>query len=848
MPGRLRSSSCQRSQPLGGHWELASCEPGAVADLTALEGAALSWVRCSGPMTAAAALREAGVWHVDGVARRFDAEDWWYRVRFSVDAVEHAVEQWLCFDGLATIADVWLNGEPLLSVNGMFTAHERRVDAQLRAENVLVMRFHALDAALTMKRPRPRWRVPMLEAQQLRWFRTTLLGRTPGWSPPAAAVGPWRDIRLEVRTAVAVEQLVLRADGDGTLDVGIALRAIADTEIHAATVAVTRGAARHEFPVALAANGVLHSHRVVVPHVAQWWPHTHGDPALYHVALTLATSRGPCTLDLGHVGFRTIDVRRDDGDFAVVVNGVPVFCRGACWTPLDVVSLGADEGQLPVAFDQLVDAGLNMVRVGGMMVYESDAFLDACDARGVLLWQDLMFANMDYPEEDPAFLHTVHTEVRQQLTRLSGRPSVAVVCGNSEGAQQAAMWGAGRERWSPALFHQEMPALVAQLLPEVVYWPSSTHGGDFPHQGDVGTTSYFGVGAYRRPLEDARRAEVRFATECLAFANIPGAAGLAAMCADEGASGVPVRSARWRERSPRDRGATWDFDDVRDHYVALLSGADPAALCAADEAHYLELSRELPGEVMARTMGEWRRARSVTRGALIWFLRDLWPGAGWGIIDATGQPKAAWYHLRRACAPVAVHISDEGGNGLALHVANDGACALTAQLDMTLWRDGEVAVGRGAREVTVPAHGSLELNAAALLDAFYDLSYAYRFGPPPLDLVSVRLVAANGAVLASAVQCVGPIPTTREADLGLTAHAHRDAAGVWWLTVRTRRAALGVYFAMPGFRGSDEHFHLAPGDVRTLHLIPRDMAHAALSVSGTVHAVNAATATSVVTS
>jgi beta-mannosidase len=817
---------------------MASCAPGAVEDVAGLDAANLTWTGCSGPMTAAAALREAGTWSLDGVARRFDAEDWWVRTRFAYEPSTGEGESWLCFDGLATIADVWLNGAPLLSVEGMFTAHACPVNAQLRAENELVMRFHALDAALAVKRPRPRWRVPMLDAQQYRWFRTTLLGRTPGWSPPVAAVGPWRGIRLEQRQQFDVEQVALRAYGTGALDVAVSLRALDATAVTTATLVVRRAAYRYQEPIVVSVDGAMRWQRVMLPDVVLWWPHTHGEPALYDVSVELLTDRSDAiTLDLGRVGFRTIEVRRGAGDFEVVVNGVSIFCRGACWTPLDVVSLDASDRQLDEAFEQLVDAGLNMVRVGGTMIYESDAFLDRCDARGVLLWQDLMFANMDYPEDDAAFVDRVRVEVGQQLQRLAGRPSVAVICGNGEVEQQAAMWGAARERWSPPLFHQLLPALVEAVLPGVAYWPSSAHGGDFPHQGNVGTTSYFGVGAYLRPLEDARRAEIRFATECLAFANIPPASTLAAL-----PGGAPrVRDAVWRARAPRDRGASWDFDDVRDHYFALIYGMAAASLCASDESRYLELSREVPGEVMRRTIGEWRRKGSVTRGALVWFLRDLWPGAGWGIVDASGRPKAAWYHLRRACAPVAVHISDEGGNGLALHVVNDAADTLHATLELAMWRDGEINVGRATQHITVPGRGGIERNAVALLDAFHDLSYAYRFGPPPQDLVSLRLVAPDGSLIASAHHFIGAIPVARDADIGLSARAHRADDGAWLLTVATRRVALHVQSTIPGYRCSDEHFHLVPGEERTLRLMPSGIPvgiPVGMPVEGTVSALN----------
>src|SRR5262245_56402877 len=104
----------------------------------------------------------------------------------------------------------------------MFVAHEIAIEPAASGDNELVIRCRALGAHLAARRPRPRWKVPMLEQQQLRWARTTLLGRTPGWSPPAAAVGPWREVRIERRRGVVIDDVRVRAgvvDGDGALAV-----------------------------------------------------------------------------------------------------------------------------------------------------------------------------------------------------------------------------------------------------------------------------------------------------------------------------------------------------------------------------------------------------------------------------------------------------------------------------------------------------------------------------------------------------------------------------------------------------------------------------------------------------
>jgi beta-mannosidase len=788
-------------------WQACATPPGAIEDPAALARANVSWGDAGAPTTAAAAARRAGA-TLDGPARRYDAEDWWFRARLpriAEDGGSDTDELALVCDGIATVADVWLDGAPLLSSTNMFMRHERVLDGA-PAGGELVIRCRALDTLLGAKRPRPRWRAPMIENQQLRWFRTTLLGRTPGWSPPAAAVGPWRPVRVERRRSLVVENLVLDAGltgRDGHVEIACRLRPLGPRPERVELV-VEREGRTHR--AELAGDGERWTGRLEVPAPALWWPHTHGEPALYAARLVA----GDVTVELGGLGFRSIALEEP---FRLRVNGVNIFCRGACWTPLDPVSLSADRAATAAALTQARDAGMNMLRVGGTMVYESDDFYQLCDELGVMLWQDFMFANMDYPEDDAPFVASVVEEARQQLERLGGRPSLAVLCGNSEGEQQAAMWGAPRERWSPRLFHEVLLDLARAQIPGVPYWPSSAHGGSFPHQADVGTTSYYGVGAYLRPLEDARRAEVRFATECLAFANVPEPRAL------PGGPSVRAHHPAWKARTPRDLGAGWDFDDVRDHYVGRLFGVDPVALRSTDHERYLALGRAVTGEVMERVFGEWRRARSTTGGGLVWFLRDLWPSAGWGVVDAAGAPKAAYFALKRAFAPVALHLSDEGGNGLAVHVANDRPETLAGTLELALFRAGEIPVGRASRPVEVPARAALELPAAACFEGFLDLSYAYRFGPPPHDLVAATLRGPAGDVRARAFHFPLELPTLREPDVGLAAEARPGAAAdEAALVVRARRFAQSIAFDLEGFEPEDAYFHLAPGEERTVRL------------------------------
>jgi beta-mannosidase len=743
-------------------WQIAAAPPGS---------APTHWSATTVPNTAA----NAAPGRED-----YDAEDWWWRCEVQAQAGDYR----LVCDGLATLAEIWWNDALLGTSDNMFVPFECRVTVRGDGTDRLLIKCLSLDAELSKKRPRPRWRVPMLEQQQLRWVRTTLLGRTPGWSPPWAAVGPWRAVRLERLDEIRIADVRIEASLDADHRRG---RVEVSFECAASAPALVFDGSRVECEQR---DGRWHaSVECVNPRL--WWPHTHGTPYLYCLEITAGNSNL-----VRHIGFRRLRIERRDGDFAIEINGRRIFARGVCWTPLNPKSLSATAEAYAQAVSRIVYAGLNMLRIGGTMMYEDPALYDALDAQGVLLWQDLMFANMDYPND---LVPAIEREVHHVVALLAHRPCMAVICGNSEGQQQAAMSGATRDRWTPPLFHEVIPAL---LPAGIEYVPSSTDAGGFPHQPRHGVASYYGVGAYLRPVDDARRSEVRFASECLGFANLT-------------ATQTTVKT-----RTPRDLGAGWDFDDVRDHYVQRLFDVDPTPLRSIEPERYLALGRVTSGEVMAQAFAEWRRARSPTRGALIWFLRDLWPGQGWGLLEAgSGAPKPCYYFVRRACAVRALSVTDEGTNGLAIHVINDTAEPLTGAVELALYRAGDIKVGAASHQVNVAAHSALEIDPAAWLEGWYDLSYAYRFGPPQAPIIHVKLGAHETFWLPS-------LALPREQSVGLSATRSADM-----LTVTTQRFAQYVAIEGPGIEADDNYFHLAPGASRQVRLFA--------GTRGTVTAINA---------
>jgi beta-mannosidase len=474
------------------------------------------------------------------------------------------------------------------------------------------------------------------------------------------------------------------------------------------------------------------------------------------------------------------------------------------------------------------DAGMNMVRVGGTMVYEADDFYALCDELGLLVWQDAMLANFDYPAT-AAFRAALAAELAQFLDRTQANPSLAVFCGGSEVCQQAAMLGLTGDKIDISRYTSDISVMVAEQRPDLVYVPNSPYGGAWPFQTDVGVTHYYGVGAYLRPPDDARRAAVRFASECLALANVPDAATVEAL--DVATTSDP----RWKRAVPRDPGAGWDFDDVRDHYLTTLFGVDPMRMRWADFPRYLELSRAVSCTLADLLFSEWRRVGSPCAGGLVWQLQDLTPGAGWGVIDAQGRPKPVWHALRRAFRPRQVILTDEGLNGLHVHVLNETSARLHAVLRLACLKDGCYPVRQAVRDVDLLPRSAIRFESASLLQGFFDVANAYQFGPRIHDVTVASLHDAEDDTLIAEAFHFPAGPDLLPRDTGLQARIEH-AGDAWSLKLTTRRLVTFLHIDDTSFLPSDNWLHLPPGHERCITLQPRG---SALAVpAGEIHALN----------
>lgn len=751
-----------------------------------------------------------------------DDFDWWQRCAF--DASEHTTIE---FQGLTFPATVFVDGERIADVTSMFLPVRVEVEC---GEHEICVRFGSLNDWLKRRRPRGRWRSSLVASQGLRWARTTLLGRAPVYGDQPAYVGFWRPVIVtstRLRTT-----FILRADTTG------------DIEIEGSTTAPE--ATQVELVLSDPAGDVIARHATVVqagrftataraedPRL--WWPRGYGSQPIYRAAAFIDGQR----VAERPFGFRTVNSTYDPSGFELHVNGVRIFCRGATWTPPNVRTLNVDHDEMRRHVKALADAGANMVRIVGGLVYEQAAFWDCCAELGVMVWQDAMQATFDPP---PDVSDVIARELEHVLDEVSGNPALVVVSGGSETLQQPEMLGVERETITIDVIDSLLPQVTARHSDAQYVRASPSpppNSDDLAIRPDTGIAHWFGVGGYLRPISDVRSASVGFAAECLAFANPPSAE---AVERHFGSASLAGHHPDWKAGVPRDRGSSWDFEDVRDFYAREVFGEDLLPVRRVDPERYLQLGRLAIAEAMGDCFRFWRRSDSGCSGALILAGKDTRPGAGWGLLDIDGDPKAALAVLARIWAPVAVILSDDGLSGVRLDIHNDTPRPVSGRLTLIATNSTGTRAVDSTRDVNVPAHSSLTFTDAELSGRFRDLSHAFRFGGPTADAIEATVRFDDGREPIRDVLVVNPHP--RQAHADLTAIARQRDGDHWDLCISSKVALRYVSVAIPGWTLSDNVFHLAAHLPYTVGLT---RAANGAPIRGTVGAIDLLSTVAVVT-
>lgn len=444
--------------------------------------------------------------------------------------------------------------------------------------------------------------------------------------------------------------------------------------------------------------------RLEVPEVAVWWPRGEGDQPLYDVRVEVGDD-----VWTGRVGFRTVtlDTAADAGGapFLLRVNDRPVIVRGANWIPDHAYLTEMTPERYADRIDDAIDANVNLLRIWGGGIYESDDLYDRCDELGVLVWQDFLFACAAYAEE-PWLADEVEPEVREAVTRLSPHPSLVVWNGNNENLVAYAEWGwrpslVGRT-WGNGYYRSLLPSIVAELDPTRPYTPGSPFSFDeylTPNDARNGSVHIWDV--WNR-LDYRAYADwnPRFVAE-FGFQGPPAWSTLTAVVHDEP---LDPDGHEMLVHQKADQGNQKLADGMRGHLPMPTSIED----WPIEDWHW---AAQLNQAHAIRFGMEWFRSRTPDNtGMIVWQLNDDWPVVSWALVDHAGIRKPVWYAVRQAYQPVLLTVQP-AASGAA------GAAGAAGGLDVVLVNASgasvaeEVTVSRVAFDGTVLESSSFPLTA-----------------------------------------------------------------------------------------------------------------------------------------
>lgn len=791
--------------------------------------------------------------------------DWEYRTSFDVPAATlRAARSDLVFAGLDTFAEVWLNGVRLFEADNAFRTWRVPVEGRLRAEgNILRVVLRSPIAKMLPQVAAMPHKIagnyPSPYGDEPQDAMTGNFVRKPGyhygwdWGPRYVSAGITKPVVLQSWDVVRIDDLQLRQD---RVDAARAeVSAIAALDVVRAKRAELRLwqtapdgkrtlAASRRVDLAAGANRIALPVRVDYPQ--RWFPNGYGAQPLYRYELEVRDGRETLATHAARTGLRSVELRRDPdargSSFHFVVNGIPVFAKGANSIPFDMFQPRVSREQLRRVLESARNANMNMLRSWGGGYYEGEDYYDLADELGLMVWQDFMFGGGMQPAYDEAFRASVVHEARDQVRRLRNRPSVVLWCGNNEEEIAWKYWGHRKtlEQADPAfadrvwkgyvqLFGVDLRKVVEQEGGGIGYW-SSSPGNDLqevantPAAGDMHYWEVWGNPAH--PVSAYLDVTPRFMSE-YGLQAWPVQRTIDAFARrDQQRIDHPVIEAHQKFMAGKGNARLLKY--VRDEF------GEPA-----DFTGFAYLSQAMQAEGIELAALHHRRSRPTTMGSLYWQLNDVWPGASWSGIDWFGRPKALQFHARRFFAPVALAALRDAAGDTKISLLNDRTHAVQGELRIRVMRlDGKLL--RDERKAVEIAPLSA-FEAAGYRDA--DLLG----GADPASTVAVFELHAEGEAPSRGVVYFKPAKEITRHQAGLRAELRRDGDG-YVVEIEAARLARAVWidFGALDAELSDNALTVLPGERVQLRLnstANEDALRAAMNIRSLSDAVRAITTT-----
>lgn len=612
-----------------------------------------------------------------------ELKDWEYRTEFEINEealLEEEIE--LVFEGLDTYATVLLNGKTLRTSDNMFRTWRIPIKKEIEpGKNDLTVVF---ESPVNKE-------LPNLAKLQFRYHAvqdndveaSPLTRKAPyhygwDWGPRFVTSGIWRPARIEAFSKARIDSIFIIQKEISKVSAKLQLETEFTCDKNTkATVRLTNCKSQEilvETPVEILAGDSKFNFDFEIFDPQLWYPNGYGDPNLYDFRVDVLINGKVKDTEKTRAGLRTIELKRIKDkwgeSFEFIVNGEPIFVKGANWIPADSFVTAIEDSRYRKLIESGKEVHFNMLRVWGGGIYEKDIFYDLCDENGILVWQDFMFACSLFPADD-GFLENVKYEAVDNIKRLRNHPSLTLWCGNNENEWIYDFDGNGmKNRFGQPeeeilvfkedyekLNNKLLKELVAKYNPNLGYWPSSP-SSDYKanaNNDNYGDIHHWDVWHMGYPVESYKKLAPRFISE-FGFQSMPDPLTIDSFLENEQRF---LGSPAMQTHQKHERG-----------YSLIKTYLERSYPHPKDFDGFCYLSQIQQADFMKFAIEHFRSVMPKCMGILYWQLNDCWPVCSWASIDYELRWKAFHYYAKKFYAPTMVYPVLEDGSIIVKLIAD----------------------------------------------------------------------------------------------------------------------------------------------------------------------------------
>ncbi|MCL4548694.1 MAG: hypothetical protein M1495_09010 [Bacteroidetes bacterium] len=589
--------------------------------------------------------------------------NWHYETKFNLPGnYEVSIPINLVFEGIDTVAEISLNGVKIADVNNMFRKYLFSVTDILKPKNnvLSVLLYSPLKAAKSLEDKYGK--LPVALNSERVYLRKAQYSFGWDWGPSFPTSGIWKKVFLEQILPVGLNQITFNTiDADerrAEVEIGILLNGKIEN-VAQINVTLQHGDFKLVKEILKPEKHEI-SAKIILDNPKLWYPNGEGEQPLYNLRVELISNYGSI-LDFNErkVGIRIIELKLEDNgkpSFHFVVNGKRVFIKGANWIPADSFLPRVTKEKYSALLKLAQQANMNMIRVWGGGVYESDYFYELCDEMGLLIWQDFLFACGSYPEHQE-FIENVKVEVEENVKRLRHHACIAIWCGNNENEW---LWYQERKTSYETMpgykiYHEVIPFLLNTLDPRRPYWHSTPFGkGEDPNFQGSGNNHQWDIWSRWIDYNTVVNDHSLFVTEF----GFQGPANISTLN-----KAIPQKNRKTNDRifehhNKQIEGTERIFRFIAAHLPVRSGWEDFIYLGQLNQALALKTCIE-----------HWRSNHPQTSGTIIWQINDCWPVTSWSLVDSSLTSKIS-YHAVKNVFSSSLIIFEKQGNSVGVKFIN----------------------------------------------------------------------------------------------------------------------------------------------------------------------------------